>query len=101
MDKKNDQVAKKTNDDSDDDFDYVPTGLTEQEFEDNLEYLKNHPMFLKEMPKEGLQSETIQAMAAIAYDEDDPRKEAERMNVISFDLSHSLESGKPNDLERK
>jgi hypothetical protein len=39
-------------------------------------------MFMKEMPKEGLDNPNLQAMAAIAYDEDDPRKEAERMNVL-------------------
>jgi len=44
--------------------------LTQEEWEDNINYLKNHPLFMKDAtPEDLLKNETIQALQHIAYDD--------------------------------
>lgn len=63
--------------------DYVPERpLTEEEMNETTEYLKNHPLFLKELPKDIESNPHLVALQNIIYDEE-PEKLAESLNVIA------------------
>ena len=64
----------------DDDWEYVPKGLTENQFEENLDYLKNHPLFMKELPKDLDKNQDLEGLHNLLYDEE-PIKIAQHMNV--------------------
>jgi hypothetical protein len=82
MDSK-DKKLKKTDEDSDDDFGGTEwgKGLSEEEFNKNMEFFKTHPMFMKEIPQDIETNPNIQALQSIVYDDADSRTKAERMNV--------------------
>ncbi len=80
MDSKN-KKDKKKDEDSDDDYENWGKGLSEEEFNKNMEFFQTHPMFMKEIPQNLESNPNIQALQSIVYDEADPRTQADRMNV--------------------
>jgi len=68
-------------DEVDDGIEYkLDRPLTQEEWEDNIEYLKNHPLFMKDVKSEDLiNNEAIQALQHIAYD-DTPENIAQHCN---------------------
>ena len=68
-------------DDSDDDWEYTPKGITDEEFNDNLNYLSNHPLFLKELPQDFEKNEDVTALQNLIYNEE-PIKIARHLNVF-------------------
>ena len=56
--------------------------MTEEEFNENLDYLQNHPLFMKKIPDEQEleKNEQLQALQHIMYD-DTPENIAKTCNV--------------------
>lgn len=66
--------------DFDDDWEYVKKGdMTEEELESNLTYLKNHPLFMKEVPENIEENPEFQAIQNLAFD-DTPENIARNCN---------------------
>lgn len=66
--------------------DYKPEKpLTNEEMDEITNYLKGHPLFLKELPEDISGNEHLMALQAIK-DEEDPEIHAENLNVspLSF-----------------
>ncbi len=66
--------------DSDDDWEYTPKPMSDKDFEENMEYFKNHPMFMKQLPADLSKNEHITAIQNLIYD-DDPLSIAKALNV--------------------
>ncbi len=64
----------------DEDWEYTPKGISDQDFDENVEYLKNHPLFMKQLPKGYENNKDITALQNLAYDEE-PIKVARHLNV--------------------
>ena len=79
MNKQPKEVQKPTSYDSDDE-DYVPKGISDEDFNEHMEFFKNHPLFMKELPKDIESNPTLSALQTIIYD-DTPVNIAQRMNV--------------------
>jgi hypothetical protein len=79
MNKEEKKVAQPENDDSEDE-EYVGKGLSEEEFNENLEFFKNHPLFMKEIPQDFEKNPHLKALQQMIYD-DEPRTVADKMNV--------------------
>lgn len=69
-----------TGNDSDDDWDYTPKPMTDEAFDENLEYFKSHPLFLNKLPENYEQNEAFSALQNIAFD-DEPINIAKSLNV--------------------
>ena len=64
--------------------DYKPEkNLTDKEAEEITEYLKNHPLFMKEIPENISDNEHLVALQSLIEDED-PTTTAETLNVYFF-----------------
>eukprot|EP00331_Platyophrya_macrostoma_P005015 CAMPEP_0176419550 /NCGR_PEP_ID=MMETSP0127-20121128/8111_1 /TAXON_ID=938130 /ORGANISM="Platyophrya macrostoma, Strain WH" /LENGTH=385 /DNA_ID=CAMNT_0017800043 /DNA_START=13 /DNA_END=1170 /DNA_ORIENTATION=- len=75
------ETKKVQQEDSDDSFEYeYHKGLPEKEFEENLEYLKNHPLFLKEIPENIQDNPGVVALQNLIYN-DEPIKIARHFNT--------------------
>lgn len=73
--------------DSDDDWDYTPKGgLSEEEFQENVEFFENHPLFMKQLPKDFEKNEDIAALQNLMYSEE-PAKIAKHLNVNYYFVS--------------
>jgi len=66
--------------DDDDDWEYTPKGISDEDFNENVDYLKNHPLFMKELPKDFDKNKDITALQNLIYDEE-PVKIAKHLNV--------------------
>jgi len=66
--------------DSDDDWEYTPKPMSDNEFDANMDYLKSHPLFMKQLPQDQAGNEGINALQNLMYDKEDPRKIAYHMN---------------------
>jgi len=73
------------------DFDWVPTQkLTDEEMEENIKYLQNHPLFAKSIDPLILQNNPdFEALQSLLYD-DDPESLAAHFNVNTFELHQSI-----------
>ena len=61
--------------------DYKPEKkLTDEEMEDNIKYLSNHPLFMTQIPDNIEDNEHLLAMQNIMYD-DEPENIAKHCNV--------------------
>lgn len=67
-------------DDSYDDWEYTPKGISNEDFEENLEFMKNHPLFMKDLPKDYEKNEDVVALQNLIYDEE-PVQIARNLNV--------------------
>jgi tetratricopeptide (TPR) repeat protein len=65
--------------DDDDDWEYVPKGMSDKEFDENVDYLKNHPLFTKEAPKDVSKIPGLEALQGLLYD-DEPINLARHFN---------------------
>ena len=59
---------------------YAPKGMTEQELEENIKYFKNHPLFMREQPEDIEGNKEFQALQNLAF-EDTPENVARNCNV--------------------
>lgn len=66
--------------DSDDDWDYVPKGITDKDFQENIDFFQNHPLFMKQLPKDFEKNQDIAALQNLIYN-DEPVKIAKKLNV--------------------
>ena len=66
--------------DSEDDWEYTPKPMSDGEFDDNMDYLKSHPLFMKKLPENHEQNQGITALQNLVYDEE-PEKVAYHLNV--------------------
>ena len=66
----------------DDDWEYKKTHqMTEEEFQENLKYFKNHPLFMKDQPEDIDKNPEFQAIQNLAFD-DTPENVARNCNVL-------------------
>jgi len=73
-----------------DDWNYVPKGMTDQEVEENIKYFRNHPLFMSEQPEDISQNVEFQALQNLAFS-DTPENVARNCNVTTLkSLSHSI-----------
>jgi len=66
--------------DSDDDWEYTPKPMSDKDFEENMDYLKSHPLFMKQLPENLGEHEGITAIQNLIYD-DEPIQIAKALNV--------------------
>lgn len=91
-DAKKAEIKKVQEADSDDSFEYeYHKGMPEKEFEENLEYLKKHPLFIKEIPENIEENPDVKALQNLLYN-DEPINIARHFNVdpIAFPLTPYL-----------
>jgi len=68
--------------DDDDDWEYTAKGISDEDFNRDMDYFKNHPLFMKELPKDFEKNEDITALQNLIYDEE-PLKVAKHLNVFN------------------
>jgi hypothetical protein len=80
MNKEEKKVEVPVDYDSDDE-EYIPKGMSDKEMDENIDFLKNHPLFMREVPKDIDKHEGLSALQNLIYDED-PKVVANGMNVF-------------------